>query len=188
MYRYGSKTNKDEAAYWYRRAAEKGSAYAQDELGLILCNEWAILSNHQDSENWRIKAAEQGRATFQYNLARDYEGGKHCLKKDYSKARYWYLKGAEQGDFGSFEALGVMYRHEEGVSKSVIEEYKWFFLARAVAPDDKYYGWLSDTINDTLKEMTDVQLATARLVVADWVVAHPLWAWRDATHLSRQQR
>lgn len=187
MYQYGSKRNKDEAAYWYRSAAERGSAFAQNELGLILCNEWAFLSDHQDSAKWRTKAAEQGRAVFQYDLARDYANGNHCMKQDYSKARYWYKKVSEQGDYRAFEALGVMYRHEEGVAKNLIEEYKWFFLARATVNDEKYYGWLSETIGDTVKEMSAGQIDSAKQSIADWTVAHPSWGWRDATHLGRQQ-
>ena len=190
MYQYGRgvKTENDEAAYWYRRATEKGNAYAQNQLGLVLCNEWAVLSSHEESERWRTKAAEQGSKYFMYHLARDYEGGKHCIKKDYKKAMDWYLKAGEQGDYEAFWALGIMVDYGHGVSKNAIEEYKWFFLARAVASvEDDRDGRLSSAISNTAREMTDAQLITAKQVVADWVSAHSTWEWCDSIHLSRNQ-
>jgi TPR repeat protein len=44
-----------------------------------------------------LRAAVQGYATAQYNIARSYETGEG-VNRDAEKARYWYGKAARQGD------------------------------------------------------------------------------------------
>ena len=190
MYEYGHGVKKDnsEATYWYRRAAEKGYDYAQNKLGLISCNMLAVLSSHAESENWRRKAAEQGRSVFQYDLARDYESGNHCMPHDYKQAMQWYVKAAEQGDYRSQYAIGIMYAHHEGVPQDLIEEYKWLFLARAMADADADKdGFLSNAVNGASSKMTPAQLLLAKKAVTDWAANHPNWEWCSSLHLRPRQ-
>src|SRR5436190_6049937 len=60
------------------------------------------------------KAAEQGNANAQYNLALCYKNG---VEKDEQKAIEWYQKAAEQGYASAQNNLGWCYQHGTGVEK-----------------------------------------------------------------------
>lgn len=103
----GNNVNKDieEAIKWYRRAADKGNAAAQNWLG------WAYWENiiksrrrNMEGFEWFQKAASNGCSEAQYNLGSAFEKGKG-VKKDIKEAIKWYRRAAKQGDQDAKEAL-----------------------------------------------------------------------------------
>ena len=180
----GLARSESDAIYWYRRASENGSAYADNQLGILYCKPWDVLSSHTEAEKWRRKAAEHGNSYFQYDLARDYEGGKHCMPHDYKQAMQWYLRSADQGNYRAQRAIGIMYSHKEGVSQDLIAEYKAFFLARAMYnPADGNGVYLSDDITAVANKMSPAQLLLAKEAVTNWVANHSGWEWCDSQQL-----
>ncbi|TAN66804.1 MAG: sel1 repeat family protein [Methylobacter sp.] len=53
-----------------------------------------VTQDYAEAVSWYLKAAEQGNANAQYNLALKYKTGQGVTKDD-TKAAYWYRKAAE---------------------------------------------------------------------------------------------
>ena len=77
-----------------------------------------------DYEKYR-KAAEQGDAYAQYNLASCYAMGEGVVK-DEAEAAKWYIKAAEQGNAEAQCSLGGYYAKGTGVVKDNKEAVKWY--------------------------------------------------------------
>jgi TPR repeat protein len=71
------------------------------------------------------KAAEQGNAKAQFNLAVMYDSGKG-IRQDYAKAVKWYRKAAEQGNAKAQFNLAVMYQNGKGVWQDYAKAVKWY--------------------------------------------------------------
>ena len=130
-----------------------------------------------DSETLKpIEAdAEKGDPLFQVLLAGIYREG----LGDSTKAAYWYLRAAKQGDDGSQFSMGEMYEKGEGVMQDFVEAYKWFNIA-AVAPD---IDW--NTATNFLKLRYPDLLKDVETFKKSWVpVAEKAKAARD--QLARQ--
>ena len=61
----------------------------------------------------------------QYNFGLMFEYG-HGVKQDYSTAKKWYTKAAEQGFAQAQCSLGIMYHHGRGVDKSIQTAVDWY--------------------------------------------------------------
>jgi len=73
---------------------------------------------------WYRKAAEQGEASAQYNLAISYDNG-NGVREDKRKAVRWYRKAAEQGDADAQFNLGVAYANGDGIREDKRESVRW---------------------------------------------------------------
>ncbi len=100
----GGGRDPEQAAYWFRKAAEQGHAGAQNNLGM--CYYWGqgVEQDWSQAARWYRRAAEQGEMYAQYNLALccHYARG---VDKDLEQAAHWYRKAAEQGHMQAKEAL-----------------------------------------------------------------------------------
>ena len=117
--------NNQQAAYWYRKAAEQGHADAQSNLGGMYYEGKGVAQDYSTAAYWFRKAAEQGNAGAQYNLGIMYRNG-YGVSQDYSTAAYWYRKAAEQGFAGAQYNLGNMYQNGEGVSQDYSTAAYWY--------------------------------------------------------------
>ena len=90
------------------------------ELGIL-----GGAKNETEAVKWYRKAAEQGDADAQRNLARCYLDGQR-VAQDKGEAVNWYRKAAEQGDVDAQYNLGVCYCLGKGVSKDEVEGVKWY--------------------------------------------------------------
>ena len=79
-------------------------------------------------EHHREKAAAQGHAVAQFNLAIRYAGGLG-LAKDEAKAAEWLQKSAFQGYPAAQFNLGVMYANGIGGPKDEARAFVWYTLA-----------------------------------------------------------
>jgi TPR repeat protein len=98
--------------------------------------------DYSEAAKWFLKAAEQGDADAQYNLALMYENGEG-VKKDYKEAVRWYTKAAEQGYASAQYMLGYMYCNGLGV-KDYSEALKWYRKAAEQGDADAQgnLGWM----------------------------------------------
>ena len=156
----GVERNLQKAFDWYHKAAEQGNASAQFRLAQI---ETAIHSiEHQKNSEEAIKqasekaikqasekaikqyqkAAEQGLAAAQNNLAWMYQNGKGIEKnrqEAFSRykteqkldlaqylAFFWYHKAAEQGYTLAQYNLAWMYQNGEGIEKNPEKAIDWY--------------------------------------------------------------
>src|SRR5207245_11134921 len=70
------------------------------------------------------KAAEQGEAKAQFDLAGMYYKGRG-LPQDYAEAARWYRKAADQGYAKAQRNLGDMYHDGKGVPLAYPEAFRW---------------------------------------------------------------
>lgn len=132
------KQNLSDAAYWFKRAADKG--HAPSQYGLAKCLDCSrglstqakrVYWNNMGKEAFRYyeEAANKGFAPAQYALGKIYEaiGRAEFETLNYelyfsykfythhfpNEAIAWYRKAAEQGYHSALEALFIMYSFKE---------------------------------------------------------------------------
>ena len=113
------------------KQAQAGDAMAQTRLGY--CYAEGVGGVPRDEAlacMWYEKAAMQGDANAQSNLALMYELGRG-VKQDYAKAREWLEKAAEQGNAMAQNNLGFFYTQENTGMQDYALAHKW--LEKAVA-------------------------------------------------------
>jgi TPR repeat protein len=86
----------ERALHWYREAAARGHAGAQNMLGTVYLTGQGVAKNSAEAERWWASAAEQGYAPSQYNLGGMYSRSlSETLTRD--EAMDWLGKAASQG-------------------------------------------------------------------------------------------
>ena len=126
--RAGPESDPAEAAKWYRLAAEKGHAIAQNNLGGMYAYGRGVPQDDAEAVKWYRQAAEQGEAEAQYNLGLMYANGAGVPEND-AEAVKWYRLAAEQEFAPAQNDLGFMYDNGRGVPKNDAEAVKWYRLA-----------------------------------------------------------
>ena len=106
----------------WRKAAERGEAWAQYNMGIAYDKGKGVPeSDYYEALRWFHKAAEQGHVHAQYNLGRLYRSnGKH------RESVGWYRKAAEQGLRGAQVMLSQAYADGKGVTKNARQAVRWF--------------------------------------------------------------
>ena len=79
--------------------AEKGSADAQFNLGLMYVDGKGVPQDYTQAANWFLRAAEQGQVEAQHNLGALYGVGRG-VKRDYVQAYKWLNICAAGGNKG----------------------------------------------------------------------------------------
>jgi TPR repeat protein len=90
-----------EAVKWYRKAAERNNADAQNALGICYNYGDGVPQDYAEALRWYRSAAEQGHARAQNNLGNFYYQHGLGLEKDFAEAVKWYRKAAEQGHWAA---------------------------------------------------------------------------------------
>ena len=145
-------------------------ASAQVELG----NTFDSFKEYAEAAKWYRKAASQGDAKGQVNLAAALEWGKG-VKKDYAEAAKLYRLAADQGDGEGQLSLGIMYYSGNGVPQDRAQAYKWFTLALARFPASGIEAMQHDNCiewrDKVAAGMTLAQITEAHRQVAQWRTA-----------------
>ncbi len=118
-----------------RKAAERGDARAQYNLGSLYEDGRGVPQDSAQAAVWYRKAAEQGDADAQFNLGVLYDNG-IGVPQDYAQAAVWYRKAAEQGDADAQNSLGLLYSNGQGVPQDYAQAYFWFDLGAAAGTPD----------------------------------------------------
>jgi hypothetical protein len=92
---FGVPQNDAKAYKWYRLAAEKGNAEAQNNLGTMYFEGQGAPKNYAKALKWWHLAAEQGFVRAQNNLGSLYSTGGYGVPQNYVKAYKWFLLGGE---------------------------------------------------------------------------------------------
>jgi TPR repeat protein len=116
--------------------------------------------------NWYRRAAEQGNATAQYNLASAYDNGRGVLQ-DKEQAARWYKRAAEQGVADAQYNLAIMYHEGQGVSRDDVQAYKWFSIVAAGGGNDARLG--RDAI---ARAMSPAQISEGQRLSREWLRRH----------------
>ncbi len=120
--------NHAEAVKWYQKAAEKGHAAAQNNLGNAYCFGQGTGKNEALAVRWYYKAAAQEYAAAMCNLGNCYYDGSG-VKKSPEEAAVWYRKAAEKGHAAAQYNLGICCEKGIGVKKDGKEAILWYSKA-----------------------------------------------------------
>jgi TPR repeat protein len=147
------------AAQNRRSAATNRGATARNGL-IACCLALSICAAQQSPRPSLRERASKGDPEAQFNLAKNYEGGRGGLKRDYVEAERWYRRAAEQGDPFAQASLGLLFRFGKGVTQDYVEAYKWFYLAasRTTGSDQES---ILELRNSTAVRLTAEQIAEA---------------------------
>lgn len=138
--------------------AEKGSAVAQRNLGLMYEEGLGVPQQVRKAVKWYRMAAEQGEKLSQYYLALMLEEGEG-VPRDYKEAVWWYRLSAMQGHVKAQYRLGLMYLKGYGVTQSSEIAYAWWSVAASKGHEKaiKYK-------NSAQEQMTADQIAKAQQI------------------------
>src|SRR5690606_40942624 len=92
MYKNGNGVAKDykKAVEWYQKAAEKGNADAQFNLGVMYKNGNGVAKDYKKAVEWYQKAAEKGNANAQFNLGVMYKKDRKSTRLNSSHVKISY--------------------------------------------------------------------------------------------------
>jgi serine/threonine-protein kinase len=125
---YGVEKSDEQAAVWYRKAAELGHRSAQFTLATMYEYGSGVERSDEEAFNWYRKAGEQDDAEAQNAVGVAYAKGQGTPKDD-TAAVLWYQKAAKQGFAKALKNLGDMYAGGRGVEKSEREALKFYYQA-----------------------------------------------------------
>lgn len=92
----GVAINLEEAAKWFRRAADQGYPQAQDNLGAMYANGDGVERDPAEAFRWICKAADQGHAHAQFNKGQAYYNGTG-VNRDTQEALAWFYVAQANG-------------------------------------------------------------------------------------------
>lgn len=122
-YKHGEGIQKDQNKYvhWLSLAAKNGDKGAQGQLGIYCYDE----KNGKEALSWFRRAAEQGCAQAQYNVACSLFYGEHGVEKDEKESFVWYAKSAAQNDAGAQRMMGLCLLNGHGVPPDEKAAIQW---------------------------------------------------------------
>lgn len=168
-----------QAAFWFRKSAEQGNAYAQERLGLMHSMGWGVPEDEAASFGWYQKAAEAGSARGQFELGFCYRNG-IGTKKDDAQAIIWDLRSAQQGYARAQSWLGSVYLgygERFGVPRDPQESYFWSYLAHEFYTAEK--SVLAESTarrrDKAASFLTDAALTQTQDRARKWLARHFLY-------------
>lgn len=116
------------AVGYYKRAADKGYAEAQNKYGDCLINGTGVEKNKREAVYWYEKSANGGCAEGMNNLGFCYEMG-YGVSKNYDLAVQWYKKAVDLGLMNAQYNLADCYEKGNGVPKDLSKAKQLYTLA-----------------------------------------------------------
>jgi TPR repeat protein len=179
-----------EAAKWFRKAADQGSAEGQAAMGWLYEKGHGVTPDLLEASRWYRRAAKQGLSEAQYNLALLYHHGRGGVMHSEDLAEKWYLLAAEQGHACAQNNLGALYEFRTIILKVLADtttyrrgdllqgEYKKYERAYIDA-----YKWYAIAASNNLKratknrdklepQLTPAELAEAKKLAREWIDKH----------------
>lgn len=194
---YLTQNDLDAAIPLLRRAALKGAAPAQYDLGKLYEQGLGVDQDMIEARNLISKAAEAGHVGAMYDLAlfmAEGEGG----PVDEAGAVEWFSKAADHGFLDAQYNLGVMYAEGIGAQQDLAEALYWFELATrkgdsaAALEVRNLTGRLPpETVREVMEaadvwsELPSIALANGRFGAQRWNTGNPLQVQAVQTALSR---
>ena len=107
----------EKALFWSQKAADKGSARAEANLGAIYLNGYGASRDYAKAKRLLKSSSARGDMKAPRYLGEIYEQGLG-VKQDYKKAAEFYALGAKRDDLTSQYRLGKLYEQGLGVAQS----------------------------------------------------------------------
>jgi TPR repeat protein len=123
----GAPPNHEEAAKWFRLAAEQGEVLAERYLGYMYANGQGVARDDKEAVKWYGRAAEHGDADAQAGLAAMYSAARGT-SQNYVQAHKWFSVAASRYPASErvkrAQAIRNSERLAEKMSHSQVEEAK----------------------------------------------------------------
>ena len=117
--------DREAAAKWWRKAADKGIAAAQFNLGCCYYAGDGVVQDKEKAVMWWRRAAEHGDVQAQYNLGICYYNGMGA-ERNYKEAFEWLHRAAARGHAAAQFLQGRCYDKGEGVVKDKHKAVEWY--------------------------------------------------------------
>jgi TPR repeat protein len=118
-----------EAAGWYKQAADMGLATAAYNLGTLYYNGQGFPQDYDKARHWFELGAARNDPYSQFQLGTMAGTGKG-VPQDVNTEMRWYIKAAQQGLPAAQYNLAVMYHNGEGSAQDDVSAYAWLLLAQ----------------------------------------------------------
>ncbi len=125
---YGMTADRQAAAYWYSRAADKGDARAAFNYGLMLVHGIGTEPDFEHGIRLIKGAAKASILEAWFELGNLHRRGEH-VAGDHHAAIEAYRVAAERGHVRAQHALASMYGNGQGAGVDLVTAYKWWRLA-----------------------------------------------------------
>lgn len=163
--RYEKAGNDQEMIKYFKKAADAGSAYAQNRLGIYyLLGQKGIKSNPKMAENYLIQVANSlpPNSRGMMSLALLYQYGREEVAKDEQKAKVWFDKFEEIANVGDLVLLSDFY--SQGIEGFKVKDNEqaeiWFKKAAQKRDEIDNMGGTNYCIEKALNAETDSKAAT----------------------------
>jgi len=120
--------NYTSAVNYYRQAALKGDATAENFMGWFYQNGLGVKTDNSAALDWYKKAAAQGSSSAETNVGWCYQNGLG-VATDTREAIAWYQKAVALGNDSAEINMGYLYENGIGVTKDLGEAHKWYKMA-----------------------------------------------------------
>jgi uncharacterized protein len=147
-----------------RSLANGGDPLAQVRLGVLYADGKGVAQDYAEAMKWYRKAADQGNAEGQFNLAVMYAS----VMMDEPEAAKWFRKAAEQGHALSQLFLGFDFEESHGVAQDYVEAYIWFSLAAGGASETTLRNVAVSGRDRVANQMTPEEIAEAQRMAREW--------------------
>ena len=115
----------EEAAHYFKLAADQGNACAQGFLGYLHSVGQGVLLNRQEAVSYYRAAADQGHVVAQFDMGVSYAQGRG-VPKDKKAAVSWFTLAGERGDLQARALLAKMYAVGNIVEQDNETSVMWF--------------------------------------------------------------
>jgi len=148
--------------------AREGNVWAQFYVGAMYDNDQGVPQDYAEAARWYRRAAEQGHADAQFNLAVIYYFYFQGQARDYAEAARWYRRAAEQGHAEAQAVLGLVYLFGHGVSQDYVQAYMWLELGALRLPPGIDYDEAVNARDVVATRMTPLQIDEAQRLAREW--------------------
>jgi TPR repeat protein len=114
-----------EAFRWWKLAADRGYAEAQNKVGSCFFTGQGVPRDYAQAAEWWKKAVEQGIEDAEYNLGLCYFAGQG-VSRDLAQAARLFRKAADQGNADAEYKLGICCFTGQGVPRDFAQAAKWW--------------------------------------------------------------
>ena len=121
-YGKGVKQNLRRAAFYYRKAADRGHREAMNALGVMYVDGTGVKRNESMAKTWFRKAADKNDAEAMYNLALGYLFGK---QKKTASALPLATAASSLEYRPAYRLVGWMYTTGTGVAANTFQAFRW---------------------------------------------------------------
>ena len=109
--------------------AEQGDPDAQYNLGHAYATGKDIERDRSKAIKWYAAAAKAGHLEAQYALGSLFQHDWKGIPPNHREAANWFKQAAERGHVKAQWQLSLLYENGKGVTKSIVEAYRWSTIA-----------------------------------------------------------